>query len=55
VQLTTATGSRRYRRDVAGREEQTQWSLMPDNTAAGLTRQDVADLVQYIQAGGDKH
>jgi len=46
IQLATPEGTRRYlRQDVRS----TDWSLMPDNSAAGLTRQDVADLVAFIQ------
>jgi len=33
--------------------EQTEWSLMPDNISAGLTRQDIADLLAYLQ--GSSH
>ncbi|MCU0772557.1 MAG: hypothetical protein MUE94_12440 [Verrucomicrobia bacterium] len=49
IQLTTPTGTRRYWRGALASVEQTGWSLMPDNTAAGLTRQDVADLLQFIR------
>jgi putative heme-binding domain-containing protein len=46
IQLVTPEGARRYlHRGV----RTTDWSLMPDNTAAGLTRQDVADLVEFVR------
>jgi putative heme-binding domain-containing protein len=50
IELGTAGESHRYRRGAVGLLEQPDWSLMPDNTVAGLTRQDVADLIQFIRS-----
>lgn len=50
-QLSTPHGIRRYVRGAVESVNPAGWSLMPDNAAAGLTLQDVADLVDFIQNG----
>ena len=49
VLLITPNEIQRHLRSAIQYKSQPEWSLMPDNTAAGLTRQDVADLLHYIQ------
>jgi hypothetical protein len=49
IVLSNADGTRRYLSDAVVSVEQPKWSLMPDNIAAGLTGQDVADLIAFIR------
>jgi putative heme-binding domain-containing protein len=52
IHLATPEGSRRYRRSAVSFIDRPDWSLMPDNAAAGLTLRDLADLVGYLQGSG---
>jgi putative heme-binding domain-containing protein len=50
IDLRTDAGPQRYLKSAVENMEQTDWSLMPDNIGAGLTRQDIADLLAYLRA-----
>jgi putative heme-binding domain-containing protein len=47
----TPEGVRRFARDAVKFTEWHDWSVMPSDIAAGLTRQDVADLIRFIRDG----
>jgi putative heme-binding domain-containing protein len=47
----TPDGVRRFNRDAIKFAEGHDWSVMPTDIGAGLTRQDVADIIRFIREG----
>jgi putative heme-binding domain-containing protein len=52
IVLATPNGAQRYVRASIVSTEQVDWSLMPEEAAEGLTRQQIADIVEFIRQGG---
>jgi putative heme-binding domain-containing protein len=48
LHLVTTEGVQRYRTSGIGGRVGQDWSLMPINVAAGLSREDVADLLEFL-------